>query len=216
MALALLAPEAALAQIINTIAGNAVNDNRPALQTPLVRPQGLAIDNSGNLIIADRGQFVIRRVANGASTVIAGSGTIFDDAIPVPAKSAALDYPVFLAVAADGTIYFSDYNDYRVRKITPTGQVTTVAGTGFYGFWGDGDKATLAELSNPTGVALDRTRNLLYVSDTYNYVVRRVNLSTGNIDTVAGIGVAGYSGDGGPANLAQLTRPWGLAVDSAG
>ncbi|MBI3934303.1 MAG: hypothetical protein HY316_06395 [Acidobacteria bacterium] len=216
LVLGVLAPSNSLGQIINSVVGKAINDNRPALDTPLVRPQGLAIDNSGNLIIADRGQFVIRRVAGGTATVIAGGGDIFDDAIPVPAKSAGLDYPVFMAVGADGTVYFSDYNDARVRKITPGGLVTTVAGTGYYGYYGDGGKATLADLSNPTGVALDRTRNLLYISDSSNSVVRRVNLTTGIIETVAGTGVYGYSGDGGPGVNAQLNYPWGLAVDAAG
>ncbi|MBI2819369.1 MAG: hypothetical protein HYX73_05255, partial [Acidobacteria bacterium] len=214
--LSVLSPAFSFGQVINTVVGNAINDNRPALDTPLVRPQGLAIDNNGNLIIADRGQFVIRRVAGGTATVIAGGGDIFDDAIPIPAKSAGLDYPMFVVVGSDGSIYFSDFNVYRVRRITPDGRVTNVAGTGFYGYYGDGGKATLADLSNPTGLALDPVRNRLYIADTYNYVVRRVDLTTGIIDTVAGNGFHGYSGDGGPATLAQLNRPWGLAVDSAG
>ena len=213
-----LAPVFSFGQTITTVVGNAINDNRPALQTPLVRPQGLAFDNNGNLIIADRGQFVIRRVNSSTlvSTVLAGGGSIFDDAIPVPGATAGLDYPKFLDVAADNSIYFSDVNNNSIRKITPTGLVTTVAGTGYYGYYGDGDKATLADLAQPTGVAVDRPRNLLYFSDTGNYVVRRVNLNTGIIDTVVGTGDYGYSGDGGPANLAKLANPWGLAVDAAG
>ncbi|MBI4465792.1 MAG: hypothetical protein HY647_13895, partial [Acidobacteria bacterium] len=217
MAAALLLATPAFSQVINTIVGNAINDGRPALQTPLVKPQGLAVDAAGNLIIADRGSFVVRRVSasTGISSVLAGGGTIFDDAIPVPGKDAALDYPLFLALDDRGNIYFSDSNDYRVRKITPDGLVTTVAGTGAYGYSGDGDKATLAELSFPVGVTVDRLGNL-YVADLDNAVVRRINLTTGIIVTIAGTGNRGYSGDGGPATKAELDAPWALAVDAAG
>lgn len=214
---ALLLATAAPAQTISTIAGNAINDGRPATETTLVKPQGLALDASGNLLIADRGNFVVRRVAaaTGVSTVLAGGGAVFDDAIPVPGRTAALDYPLFLAVDDTGNIYFSDYNHHRIRKITRDGLVTTIAGTGSPGNSGDGGKATLAELDTPAGVALDRVGNL-YVSLPSNHVVRRINLTTGIIQTIAGDGTAGNSGDGGPATRARLDGPWGLAVDSTG
>src|ERR1051325_1536338 len=101
--LILLAPALLFSQVINTVVGNAINDNRTALQTPLVRPQGLAVDNSGALIIADAGTFVIRRVSGGNAAVIAGGGSNDDDSIPIPAKTADLDFPSSAAVAADGT-----------------------------------------------------------------------------------------------------------------
>jgi len=213
----LLLATAATAQTISTIAGNAINDGRPATQTTLVKPQGLALDSSGNLIIADRGNFVVRRVAagTGVTTVLAGGGAIFDDAVPVPGRTAGLDYPVFVAVDEADNIYFSDYNKHRIRKITRDGLVTTIAGTGSPGHSGDGGKATLAELDTPVGVAVDRLGNL-YFSEPNNHLVRRINLNTGIIQTIAGDGTAGNSGDGGPATLARLDGPWGLAVDAAG
>ncbi len=213
----LLLATAAPAQTISTIAGNAINDGRPATETTLVKPQGLAVDANGNLIIADRGNFVVRRVAagTGLTTVLAGGGAIFDDAVPVPGRTAALDYPLAVAVDEAGNIYFSDYNKHRIRKITRDGLVTTIAGTGSPGHSGDGGKATLAELDTPVGVAVDRLGNL-YFSEPNNHLVRRINLNTGIIQTIAGDGTAGNSGDGGPATLARLDGPWGLAVDAAG
>ncbi|OFV95488.1 MAG: hypothetical protein A3H28_15780 [Acidobacteria bacterium RIFCSPLOWO2_02_FULL_61_28] len=207
----------ARAQIINTIAGNAINDGKPALETTLGKPQGLAFDSAGNLIIADRANFVVRRISavTGISTVLAGGGSQFDDAIPIPGRSAALDFPLAMAVDANNNIYFSDFNDHRIRKITPGGQISTIAGTGEYGYSGDGGKAVLATLAFPVGVALDRAGNL-YIADADNAVVRRVNLSTGIIQTVAGIGNPGNSGDGGPADRAQLQLPWALAFSADG
>lgn len=213
-----LALQSLSAQTITTVVGNNINDNRPATQTPLVRPLGLAFDAAGNLVIADRGSFLVRRVsaASGVTTILAGGGNIYDDAIPVAGRSVVLDYPHSVAADSDGSIYFSEFNSLRVRKITPDGLVTTLAGTGYYGYSGDGGRATLAELTGPTGLAVDRTRRLLYLADSDSSVVRSVNLSTGIIQTVAGNGQEGSTGDGGPATQARLNYPWGLALDAAG
>ena len=111
-----------------------------------------------------------------------------------------------------GNLYIADSGNNRIRKVS-NGVITTVAGNGESGFSGDGGPATRARLSKPTGVAVDRAGNL-YISDTANSRVRKV--SRGVITTVAGNGTDGFSGDGGPATSAQLFRPNGLAVDSAG
>ena len=214
----LLAPAHLFSQTITTVVGNAINDNRPALQTPLVRPRGIVFDNNGNLIIADRGSYVIRRVstATGVSTVIAGTGSLLDDANPIPATQAALLNPLYAATDSAGNIYFSDSNECRVRKIRTDGTVQNVAGNGFCGYAGDGGSAMLANLAAPTGIAVDRSRNMLYIADFGNQVIRRVNLGNGIIDTYAGNGSQGISGDGGTATNASLFDPYALAVDSAG
>ena len=132
------------------------------------------------------------------------------------ATSAQLNYPFAAAVGSNGNVYISDQGNSRIRMVTPAGTITTVAGNGTAGYLGDGGPATSAELNNPGGVAVDSAGNL-YIADTLNHVVRKVT-SSGTITTVAGnngLGF-GYGGDFGPANMAQLADPSGVAVDSAG
>ncbi|HEX2203406.1 MAG TPA: carboxypeptidase regulatory-like domain-containing protein, partial [Longimicrobium sp.] len=122
-----------------------------------------------------------------------------------PADSAYLSIPYAVTVAPDGSVYIGDAGQNRVRKVTPDGIITTVAGTGEYGFSGDGGAAADARLASPWGVTVGPDGSL-YISDTYNHRVRRVT-PDGIITTIAGTGVAGFSGDGGPAIAAQLDRP---------
>jgi hypothetical protein len=138
-----------------------------------------------------------------------------------PATSAGLCGPTGVALDAAGNMYISDTGDYcigpggdTVRKVDPNGTITTVAGTGEAGFSGDGGPATKAKLDGPFGVAVDREGNL-YISDGFNYRIRKVD-KDGIIDTVAGTGKEGYSGDGGPATKAALNLPIGIALDSEG
>jgi sugar lactone lactonase YvrE len=120
-------------------------------------------------------------------------------------------------------VLIADTYGNRVVKVTPAGQVTAVAGTGTAGYAGDGHRATAAQLSDPAGLALDTAGNL-YIADTANNVIRRVDAETGLITTVAGDyaadkasdGLGGFSGDGGPATAARLHDPQGIAVDGAG
>ena len=119
-------------------------------------------------------------------------------------------------IAADsvGNVYFAEVNNNRVRKVSVTGIINTVAGNGSQGFSGDGGPATGAAMDGPFGVAVDRA-GVVYVTDSRNSRIRRVGLD-GIITTVAGTGDPGFSGDGGPPTQARLQGPHGVVVDAAG
>jgi sugar lactone lactonase YvrE len=153
---------------------------------------------------------------SGADTIttIAGTGQPGFSGDGGKATSARLDKPWWVAADRKGTLYVADWQNNRVRKIDPTGTITTLAGTGKAGFSGDGGPATRAKLNFPWGVTVDDGGNV-YITDRYNYRVRKVD-PAGTITTFAGTGVAGYSGDGGPATSARLNSPYGMAVDSQG
>jgi sugar lactone lactonase YvrE len=135
----------------------------------------------------------------------------------------SLDHPQNVAVNAAGDVFIADTYNNRVVKVSPQGQVVTVAGDGVAGYSGDGRLAAFAELNSPTGLAVDADGNL-YIADSANNVIRRVDAKTEIISTVAGDdaadkangGLGGFSGDGGPATSAQLNDPQGVAVDGAG
>ncbi len=131
----------------------------------------------------------------------------------VQATAAPLAAPAQIAYDAAGNLYIADLNDHVIRKVDLAGIVTTVAGTGEQGFAGDGGPATSAQLDSPAGVAVDAA-GIIYIADTHNQRIRKV--SNGTISTIAGTGVAGFSGDGGSAASAQLSNPTALAVDSSG
>lgn len=128
-----------------------------------------------------------------------------------PARDAALNQPTDLCFAPDGTLYVADAGNNRIRKISPQGIITTIAGTGAAGYSGDGGLAINAELNNPVSVAVC-AHGVVYISDNGNHVIRKVT-PDGIIHTIAGTGTAGYSGDGGPAVSAQLNSPTGIAID---
>ena len=134
-----------------------------------------------------------------------------------PATAAEFFNTRGVAVDAAFNVYISDYGNSRIRRVDPAGTITTIAGNGTFGYSGDGGPATLAKISLAWGLAVDRVNNFLYISDLNNAVVRKVDLSTNIITTVAGNGTGGYSGDGGPATLAQMNNaPSGVGVDAAG
>ena len=132
----------------------------------------------------------------------------------IPATAAFLRSPSDVAVDRDGNLYLTEWHGHRVRKIDPFGIVSTLAGTGDWGFSGDGGQATQAMLNHPFAIAADALGNL-YVAEREGKRIRRIDPS-GVITTFAGTGVRGYSGDGGPATLARLEHPLGVATDSAG
>jgi hypothetical protein len=190
-------------------------DGGPATLADLDAPIGLAVDGQGNLYIADAVNDRVRKVStNGTITTIAGGGNngLGDGG---PATSAQLRSPHGLAVDGQGDVYIADTGDHRVRKVSPDGIITTFAGTSVTGppTSGNGGPATSANMS-PADVAVDGRGNV-YIADYGNNLVREVTPG-GTISTVAGIGTAGSSGDGGPATSAELNYPMGVAVDGQG
>jgi trimeric autotransporter adhesin len=190
-------------------------DGGPAPAAQLYGPWGMAADNAGNLYFTDYLNSRIRKVTvDGAISTVAGNGGRGFSGDGGPATAAQLGSPVALVVDSAGVLYFADSFSDRVRKVTPAGVISTVAGNGTRGFSGDGGPATAARLAGPTGVAFDAAGNL-YIADTANQRIRKIT-SDGVISTVAGNGIQGFGGDGGPAATAELNVPFGVAVDSIG
>ncbi len=207
---------------ISTVAGSATlgysGDGGPATSAELSYPHGVAVDGSGNLYIADTQNNRIRMVtaSTGIISTVAGNGTVGYSGDGGAATSAELTYPNGVAVDSVGNIYIADTQNNRIREVTAsTGNISTVAGNGTFGYSGDGGAATSAELTYPDGVAVDGSANI-YIADFDNCRIRKVTASTGIISTVAGNGTGGYSGNGGAATSAELYAPDGVAVDSAG
>jgi hypothetical protein len=205
--------------IITTVAGNGSasfsGDGGWATNASLADPYGVAFDAVGNLYISDAGHQRIRKVdTSGIITTVAGNGGANFSGDGGAAIKAGLNSPWGVALDGVGNLYFADEVNQRIRKVGTNGIITTVAGNGYEGFYGDGGAATSAELYFPQGVALDGSGNL-YIGDISNGRVRKVDTND-IITTVAGNGSFGYSGDGGPATNAMLSQPSGVAVDAAG
>jgi sugar lactone lactonase YvrE len=220
------------AQVITTVAGTEfVYPNRPlpALKAPLGVISGLAFDTAGNLYIADpSNQLVFKMDRPGVVTAFTGNGTVGFSGDGGIATSAALNlgYVNFppghitygnvsggLATDSAGNLFIADTGNHRVRKVSPSRVITTIAGNGQQGFSGDGAAAALASLNNPASVAVDTAGNV-FIADTGNVRVRKVSPS-GIISTVAGNGVYDNS-QSGPASQSPMYPPSGIAVDQAG
>ena len=237
---------------VYTVAGDGVNgysgDGGPATRAEFSYPGAIAVDGAGSLVVADTQNMRIRVVAARTGTfygqamtaahiyTVAGDGMQGFSGDGGPATSAELDYPRGIAVDGTGNLLIGDSLNNRVRVVAArtgtfygkpmaAGDIYTIAGTGTGGFSGDGGPATSAELSDPTGVAVDGAGNLL-IADFDNCRIRVVAASTGtfygqamtagHIYTVAGNGIRGLSGDGGPATSAEMNDPGGAAMDPAG
>jgi hypothetical protein len=154
--------------------------------------------------------------ATGIITTVAGTGASYYGGDGGPATSAALNRPTGVALDEAGNLFIADQNNQRIRRVDAvTGIITTVAGNGSRGFSGDGGPATSAILNDPHAVALDADGNL-FIADSSNHRIRRVDATTGIITTVAGNGSPGFSGDGESATSAQLSSPEGVAVSADG
>jgi hypothetical protein len=207
-------------QIISNFAGNGTvgysGNGGAAVSAQIDSPSCLAMDLAGNIYIGDQRNNTVRKVdPSGIITTVAGNGNAGYSGDGGPAISAKLNLNWGMTADGAGNIYICDQANQRVRKVSTSGVITTIAGNGTEGFSGDGGPALSATLRYPMGVAVDGVGNV-YFSDSYNYCIRKVNTS-GIISLVAGIpGSAGYSGDGGPATAARIDFVWGLATDAAG
>lgn len=228
--------EVALGEMV-TVAGGGdeLGDGGPATAAGFCSATDVALDRAGNIYIADAGLYCegpggnsVRKVDGKGivTTVVGGTGVYGFDGDGGPASKAQIDAPLGVAVDADGNLYISDSDNYRIRKVDATGAITTFAGTGEQGHSGDGGRATSARLTSPTGMAFDARGNL-YLADFA--AVRKVDRS-GRITTVAGTGKwlrkpdpehiqvgprTRFSGEGGRATDAMLTAD-DVAVDRRG
>jgi uncharacterized protein (TIGR03437 family) len=188
-----------------------------ATNAPLGRLEGVAVDSQGNVYGADSdNNLVVQINPQGIIRVVAGNaiGGFSGDGGPATSASLSLGFASGVALDSSGNLYIADTYNGRVRMVSANGIITTVAGSGNYGFSGDGGPATSASLENPTGIVVDTSGNL-FISDSYNNRIRKVS-ANGVIVTIAGNGSYGSTGDGGPATSAGLSNPNGLAVDTSG
>ena len=204
---------------INVFAGigtaGFAGDGNTALNAYFNHPLGVAVDTAGNVFIADSNNNAIRKVdTTGKVSSIAGNtGSAGYGGDGGPAISGYLNLPNAVVLDSAGNLYIADTGNNRIRKISASGTLTSVAGNNFPAYAGDGGPAVVAELNHPEGVAVDTAGNV-YIADTFNNVIRKV--SGGIITTFAGTAVAGFSGDGAAAKLAKLNHPEGVAVDASG
>lgn len=211
--------------IITTFAGGGTpasgnGDSGPATGARLIKPLDVAVDAAGNVYIADLMEFVgqdgnkVRRVdSSGVITTVAGNGSFTYNGDGIQATAAGISVQG-IAVDGAGNLYIADMHNSRIRKVAPSGIISTVAGNGTAGFAGDGKQATAANLNFPSDVAVDAAGNL-YILDSFNVRVRRVAVN-GVITTIAGNGQSAFGADGNPATQVGLQNPKGIAVDAVG
>jgi sugar lactone lactonase YvrE len=205
---------------ISTVAGTGTQgfdgDGGLATAALLDSPLGLAVDDA-NLYIADSHNHRIRRVdlTSGIITTVAGGQTAGSTGDGGQAASAMVDLPTAIALDRAGSLYIADARSHRIRRISSSGVIMTVAGAGMQGDAGDTGSAITALLDSPGGLAVDTAGNV-YVADTHNHRIRRIDAVTGRITTLAGSSSAGFGGDSGSATAAKLSLPRGLTIDGQG
>jgi len=202
--------------MLTSIAGNGattvLTDGALASSGRFNSPDGIVVDAAGNIYLSDYdGNKVWKIGTDGIVTTFAGTGTAGSLGDGGPAGSAQLNLPEGLGIDVAGNIYVAEIGGNRIRKITPGGTISTIAGTGVQGYSGDSGPAISAKLSGPAGVAVDAAGNF-YIADQGNHVVRKIT-TDGIIHTIAGTGANGFSGDGGPATSAMLNDPEDVVID---
>jgi sugar lactone lactonase YvrE len=205
----------AQSSVITTYAGPAFPvDGSQALTQTIGVPQAVSADGAGGFYIGSNQNKVYRVNSDGKLITLAGNGLVGFGGDNGPATAAQFNYIQGLAADGAGSVFIADSKNNRIRKVTPAGAITTVAGNGGAGLSGDGGPAVSAHFAGPRGLAVDRAGNL-FIADAGNNAVRMVT-PAGIIKTVAGTGTAGFSGDGGAATAAQLNQPVAVAVDVSG
>ncbi|MBC7554469.1 MAG: T9SS type A sorting domain-containing protein [Taibaiella sp.] len=205
-----------------TVGGNGnpgyTGDGGDVAEAQFDKPIGVCLDTAGNLYITEFYNNVVRKVTASTNiiTTVCGNGSGGYAGDWVSALTAHLETPRGACVDKQGNIYIADWGNNRIRKVNSAdGIIHTVAGNGISGYSGDGGQATAAMISYPHAVCLDTAGNLI-IADFGNNVIRKVNLVSGLITTIAGTGAAGYAGDGGSATTAELHSPVNLAADNKG
>ncbi len=211
--------------IVVTVAGIGYDssyrgNNIPAKLANLSSPSGLAFDKAGNLFVCDAGNNQIRKIDTlGMISLVAGIDTGYglgggyngDSLLPTKTK---LNEPKAILVCTDNSIVFSEFGSNRIRKLSSTGTISTIAGTGVMGFYGDGIPATDASLWGPMGLVEDKRGNIIFCDEGSNSL-RKIN-TDGIISTICGNGYAGNTGDDGPASAGQLVDPLDVRIDDVG
>ncbi len=221
----MISPSGTIATVAGTTARDYTGDGGPAIEAGLNQPEGVAVDNAGNLYIADTFNNVIRQVApSGVISTFAGTGFPASTGDGGPASSATLFLPTDLVVDASGSLYIADLGAVRIRKIAK-GNISTVAGNNFAEQLAvDGVLAISARIAGPTGVAVDANGAFYFAAGSVgsgsgltrgDFKIWQVT-PDGLMHTVAGDGENDYAGDGGPAALAQMDTPAGMAMDTDG
>jgi len=195
-----------------------LGSGKDRLEVVIDSPMGIAEDSLGNIYVADREQRVVWKIEpSGRAVIIAGTGMATGakglSRARLPAQTVDLASPEGLAIDHQGNLLLADSYNHSILKIDSEGYLTQLAGNGMRGYNGDNLPATEASLNFPYDVRVDSKGNI-YIADTWNHRIRKVD-GSGVITTVAGNGVAGFSGDGGPADKAQLNTPYGLFLDNA-
>jgi Abnormal spindle-like microcephaly-assoc'd, ASPM-SPD-2-Hydin/NHL repeat len=211
-----------IAGVLNECSYN--GDGSPATNFWVCHPGGMALDNSGNLFIADAGNCRVRKLALSTKTIstVAGTGSCGYNNDNISATTAEVNQPDGVALDTAANLYIADTNNYRIRLVTKsTGIITTIAGNGTYGFSGDGGPAISAEITHVyEGIAVNGAGTSVTIADDNNVRVRQFavsgNPNTGDIFTIAGTGVTGFFGDGGAAISAEFNGPQGVAMTSSG
>ena len=200
---------------VTTVAGGYLGNGRPATLAAFASPIGVAVDREGGIYISDANNCQIRRInKSGVISKFAGGATCGFSGDGGPAALATLNGPAGLSFDAQGNLLVADQLNFRVRKITRSGVISTIAGNGIAGYSGDGVQATQASLAFPSGVSADLAGNV-YIADTVNCRIRMVDAS-GVIHTFAGSSGCGTSGDNGPAVAAELDVPSSVLPDGNG